>query len=183
MTGQPFPQLTTARLTLRAHETADFDDLLSLWSDPDVVRYIGGRANTADEVWSRLLRYRGLWPLLGFGYWRIEDRQTGRYVGDAGLADFRRGLGDGFDESPETGWALAPWAHGQGLAGEAMGAILKWADETAEIERTVCMIQPENAASLRLAGRLGYRPMGQRSFNGSPTQTFERQRYATSAAP
>ena len=183
MTGRPVARLTTERLILRGHETQDFEDLLSLWTDPKVVRFIGGRANTPDEVWSRLLRYRGLWPLLGFGYWRIEDRQTGRYVGDAGLADFRRGLGEGFDGAPETGWALAPWAHGKGLAGEAMGAILEWADATAQIERTVCMIQPQNAASVRLAERLGYRATGLRSFNGSPTETFERQRYATSAAP
>lgn len=183
MNGRPCPVLVTERLTLRAHETRDFDDLLSLWSDAEVVRYIGGRPFTPDEVWSRLLRYGGLWPLLGYGFWRIGDRKTDRYVGDAGVADFRRDLGEGFDGTPEAGWSLAAWAHGQGLAGEAMAAILQWADSVADIDRTVCMIHADNAASVRLAERLSYRAMGQRRFRDADIDTFERLRSGAASAP
>jgi RimJ/RimL family protein N-acetyltransferase len=161
---------------LRAHETGDYEDLLAMWSDADVVRHIGGRPSTADEVWTRLLRYGGLWPLLGFGYWRIGERRSDRYVGDAGIADFRRGLGEGFDGWPETGWAILPWAQGQGLAAEAMTAVLRWADQDAALPRTVCIISPQNTPSSKLAARLGYRSMGLRDFRGSDTELFERLR-------
>lgn len=174
--GRACPTLITERLLLRAHESADFDDLLTMWSDENVVRHIGGRPSTADEVWTRLLRYGGLWPLLGFGYWRIAERRTDRYIGDAGIADFRRGLGEGFDGAPETGWAILPWAQGRGMAAEAMGAVLGWADAAATLPRTVCIIDPQNTPSLKLAGKLGYRSMGLRDFRGSQTEAFERER-------
>lgn len=57
------------RLTL--HESADFGPLAEMWSDPAVVRHISGKPATAQESWARLLRYRGLWPVLGFGYWAV----------------------------------------------------------------------------------------------------------------
>lgn len=153
------PDLATDRLRLRAHRRDDLPALTALWSDPDVVRYIGGRPATAQEAWFRLLRYRGLWPLLGFGYWAITRAGDGQYLGDIGLALFRRGIGDAFDSVPEMGWALDPQAAGQGLATEAGRAVLAWADRDLPDPATVCMIDPGNAASIRVAARLGFRPM------------------------
>jgi len=37
-----------------------------------------------------LLRYAGHWALAGYGYWIVEERESGRPVGEVGLADFRR---------------------------------------------------------------------------------------------
>jgi RimJ/RimL family protein N-acetyltransferase len=69
-----------------------------------------------------VLRYAGLWTLVGLGYWVARDRATGRFVGEGGLADFRRDLTPALGNAPEVGWVLAPWAHGRGLATEAVRA-------------------------------------------------------------
>jgi RimJ/RimL family protein N-acetyltransferase len=172
--GRACPRLTTERLTLRAHGAADHADSLALWSDPEVARHIGGSPSTAEEVWSRILRYGGLWPLLGYGYWHVSETATGRFLGEAGLADYRRALGEVSGFAPEAGWAFAPSAHGKGYAREAMAAILAWADDTLAATRTVCMIAPANAPSRRLADRLGYRPLGAATYRGSETLLFER---------
>jgi len=51
---------------------------------------------------------------------------------------------------------LAPWAHGRGFATEAMRAVLDWgATRFGDGQRTVCLIAPENAASIHVAERLG----------------------------
>lgn len=150
------PTLTTDRLILRAHRRDDVEALAQMWADPDVTRHIGGKPATRQESWFRLLRYGGLWPMLGFGYWAITDKASGRYLGDAGLADFQRGMGAGFDGLPEAGWALVPDAFGRGLATEAMQGVLAWADTTLAAPRTVCMIDPGNTASLRVAAKLGF---------------------------
>jgi RimJ/RimL family protein N-acetyltransferase len=171
---RPCPVLRTARLTLRAHTLADHADSLALWSDPDVARHIGGVASTAEEVWTRVLRYGGLWPLLGYGYWHVSETQAGRFLGEAGLADYRRTLAGVSGFAPEAGWAFLPAAHGRGYAREAMEAILGWADEVLRPVRTVCMIAPANASSIRLAERLGYAPMGSAVYRGSETLLFER---------
>jgi RimJ/RimL family protein N-acetyltransferase len=174
--GRTCPELRTARLTLRAHRAADHADSLALWSDPDVARHIGGSPSSAEEVWSRILRYGGLWPLLGYGYWWVGESASGRFLGEAGLADYHRALGPVTGFAPEAGWAFVPGAHGQGFAGEAVAAILAWADQALEPSRTVCMIAPQNAPSIRLAERLGYRPLGEAAYRGSPTLLFERPR-------
>ena len=170
------PVLETERLVLRAHTLEDFPDVLDTWSDPAVVRHIGGRPATEEEVWTRLLRYVGHWPLLGFGFWRIGERETGRYAGDIGFFDGRRGLGPDFDGVPEAGWTLAPRVQGRGLATEALRAILAWGDERLPAARTVCMVHPENAASIAVAAKFGYREFSRATFKDAPTVLFERVR-------
>lgn len=165
--------LTTARLQLRPHRLSDLDAIAAIFGDPGVMRFIGGQPLSREDVWNRLLRYHGHWALLGFGPWVIEARDTGRVIGEAGFADFHRGLGDDFDGVPEAAWILAADAHGQGHAVEAMTAALAWLDARGE-RRSVCMINPANAASLRLAARLGYRVFAERAYRGAPTLLHER---------
>jgi RimJ/RimL family protein N-acetyltransferase len=168
------PVLTTDRLVLRPHSHEDFADGCAMWSDPAVTRYITGRASTPDEVWARLLRYAGSWKLLGFGYWAICERESGRFLGEGGFHDLKRDLRPSFDGAPEIGWGLTPAAQGHGYAYEATRAMLDWSDEALDAMRTVCMIGPENVASLKLAEKLGYREYARTDYRGEPIILFER---------
>lgn len=171
---QSAPTLVTDRLTLAGHGLGDFADSAAMWADEEVVRHIGGRPFTAEECWARLLRYAGMWPLLGYGFWTVRETASGRFVGEMGFADFHRDLDPPFGDVPEAGWALARWAHGQGFAAEALRAAIAWGDARFGGARTVCMIDPDNAASVRLASKFGYREYARTSFKGSPTVLFER---------
>ena len=144
-----------------------------MWADPQVVRHIGGRPFTREEVWTRLLRAAGLWALLGYGYWVARERESGGFVGELGFADFRRELEPPLGEAPEAGWALAAAMHGRGYASEALEAVHAWAD-LALCVRTVCMIAPANLASIAVARRCGYRHYAETLYKGSPTTLFER---------
>jgi RimJ/RimL family protein N-acetyltransferase len=168
------PSIDTDRLALRGHRLDDFADCAAMWADPEVVRHIGGRPFTAEEVWSRLLRYAGHWALLGFGYWTIRERESGRYLGEAGFADFRRDIDPPFGDAPEIGWALAPQVHGRGYATEAVRAITAWGDLHLGGQRTVCMIDPDNHGSIKVADKCGYRRFARTSYKGSPSLLFER---------
>ena len=84
------PRIETGRLVLRGHRADDLQDCARMWGDRDVTRYIGGKPFSREEVWSKILRYAGHWSLLGFGYWVIADRASGRFLGEAGFADFKR---------------------------------------------------------------------------------------------
>ena len=107
---------STTRLVLCGHTAADLDDACALWRDPEVVRFIGGKPLSREEVWLRLLRHVGHWTVSGFGFWLARERTTGRAVGELGLADFQRDLDVPFSLGAEAGWVLAPWAHGHGFA-------------------------------------------------------------------
>jgi RimJ/RimL family protein N-acetyltransferase len=166
--------IETARLRLRGHRVEDFGDCAAMWGDPAVVRHIGGRPFTAEETWGKILRYAGLWSLLGFGYWAIEETDGGRFVGEVGFADFKRAIEPSFAGAPEIGWALASWAHGAGFATEAVGAAVAWGDEHLAVARTVCLIDPDNAASIRVAEKCSYREFARTTYKDHPTILFER---------
>jgi RimJ/RimL family protein N-acetyltransferase len=168
------PRIETARLLLRGHRPEDLGDALAMWSDPEVTRYIGGRPSTEEEVWARLLRYAGHWRILDYGYWLVADRATGRFVGEVGFADFKRQMTPSFEGAPEAGWVLAPWAHGRGYATEALAAATAWLDAHLGKVRTVCMIHPDNAASIRVARKARYEEWARSDFKGAPALVFER---------
>jgi RimJ/RimL family protein N-acetyltransferase len=166
------PTLETERLTLRGYRAEDLDEALAMWGDPQVTRYLGAKPFGREEVWARLLRYLGHWSVAGYGFWQLRERATGRFVGDCGLADFKRDLAFSFDGAPEAGWVLATWSHGRGYATEAMTAVLAWS--TAAHPRTVCLIKPENTASLRVAAKCGYRELARAEYKAAQVIVFER---------
>lgn len=161
------PVLETERLRLRGHTLADFENSAAMWADERVTRFIGGKPSTREDSWRRFMSFPGHWALLGYGYWLIEERHTGAYVGDGGFGDFKRDLGAHVFDAPEQGWALNPNMHGKGYATEATAVMLRWAE--AKFARTdfVCMIAPENAPSLRVAEKLGYREFARTDYKGA----------------
>jgi len=174
-------RIETERLVLDAHVADDFESLAAMWADPDVVKHIGGRPASAQESWMRLLRYRGLWPVLGYGYWAVRDKRNGRFAGDVGFADFRREIEPPITGVPEAGWVFAVWAQGHGFAGEALGAALAWLDSTVSIDCSVCLIAPDNKPSIRLAERNGFLEAKTVSFAGERTLLLSRRRRCTVA--
>lgn len=167
------PILETERLRLRAHTLGDFEATAAMWAEEAVTRFIGGKPSTREEAWARLLRYPGHWALLSYGFWLIEEKTSGRFVGEGGFGNFKREIEPPLD-APEQGWALAPWAHGKGYASEAIGAMIKWGE--AHFGRTdfVCMISPENAPSLRLAEKFGYREYARTDYKGAASILLRR---------
>lgn len=166
-------RLETARLVMAPPAVEDFAGVAHLWADAQVTRFIGGKPLGREECWARLLRARGHWELMGFGYWTVRLKTGGRFVGEVGFGDFQRTIDPPFDGAPEMGWAFVPDAHGQGLAREAAEAAITWAAGRLS-RRLVCLIDPANAPSLKLAGRLGFVEYARTTYRGEPTVLLER---------
>lgn len=178
------PLIETERLILRAHRLDDFDALAEMWGDPAVARFTGGTPSTREDSWARLLRYVGHWQLLGFGFWAVELKGDERFVGDVGFADWHREITPALDGMPEGGWVFSPRVHGSGIATEAIRAALGWMDRRQGAGTTSCIIAPENAASIRVAEKCGYREFARSEFKGSPVIQFRRgQAQAVSGRP
>jgi RimJ/RimL family protein N-acetyltransferase len=169
------PVLETARTILRPHRLGDFETYAAMWAEPAVTRFIGGKPRTREESWMRFLRFAGLWSLIGYGFWAIEEKGTGRFLGEAGFHDLKRDIQPSLEGVPEAGWALVSAAQGMGLASEVVGRIVAWGDEAFERARTVCIIDPENGASLKVAERNGYREILRTTYHDNPTILLERR--------
>lgn len=167
------PVLRTQRLVLREHRPDDLDAYAALWADADVVRFIGGKPLDAEAAWARILRYRGMWAALGFGFWIIEHE--GRLIGEAGVQDVRRAIEPSLAGTLECGWALAPAAQGKGLAGEAVTAVLGWADENHFEREQSAIIAPQNAASVALATKFGFHETARCLYHGAELAQFRRK--------
>ena len=159
------PTIETSRLILRRHRPEDLAARIAMTNDEEVVRHIGGETQDSEDNWDRILRYNGHWALFGWGIFAIEEKSTGAFVGEAGFADFHRGLGRDFDPHPEGAWVLASKAYGRGYATEAMQAAIRWREERFGPTRMVALIAHENEASLRVAMKLGFLPFAERSYH------------------
>ena len=167
------PVLETERLTLRGHQLDDFPAFATMWADSAVTRHIGGKPLSQEESWTKFLRYFGHWALLGFGYWVVEEKATGHFVGEVGFADYKRNIELELN-FPEAGWVLAAQFHGKGYATEAVRAAIAWGESHFGSSPTTCLIHPENLASIRVAEKCGYRERERTTYKGHPTMVFVR---------
>lgn len=168
--------INTDRLILRRHTSQDTDAVFRLATDPAVTQFIRGLPASREEAWHRLLRHAGHWSLLGFGMFAVVERTSHRVIGEVGLADFQRGLGEDFDGTPEAAWVFSGSSHGNGFALESMAAALDWFDAQCLSSRSVCIINPSNAPSIRLAAKLGFDHYGQACYRGNDVNKYERRR-------
>jgi RimJ/RimL family protein N-acetyltransferase len=147
--------LTTERLLLRQLREDDLEAYAALNADPEVMRYIGdGEPRARDEAWSGMARLLGHWQLRGYGMYAVEERHTGDLVGRLGLhrPEGWPGL--------EIGWLIARDRWGSGYAPEGARAVLDLAFQRLGEPRIVSLIHPDNAASIRVAEKLGERLAG-----------------------
>jgi RimJ/RimL family protein N-acetyltransferase len=146
-------ELVTDRLLLRRWRQDDLDALAEVFALPEVWEFPFGRGLTREETATWLNRFLEEWERDGYGMYALELRGTDRLIGLAGLR-----LATWFSEirgEVEIGWRLRPDCWGHGYATEAAMVSLRVGFAELGAERIVAVVEPANAASLRLAGRLG----------------------------
>ena len=168
------PTINSHRITLRGMRTEDFARFAEIWAMPQVVRHISGKPWPKARSWDAFLRNAGHWQIVGFGQWAVQKHGQRHMVGQTGFFFGSRGLGEDFDPFPEAGWVLEPEAHGQGLGLEAARTAHDWFDRVIA-GRTVCIITPQNAGSLRIAEALGYKTLREAELEGDRVQLMSRK--------
>lgn len=144
--------LETPRLHLRAWHDADLDPLARMCADPQVMRFLGGPVSR-DESAALIARCRLHFAHHGFGFWALERKDDGRFIGMLGLAWCKLSLP--FCPAVEIGWRLAQDQWGQGLAHEGAEAALACAFGRLELPEVVAFTSELNEASQHLAEGLG----------------------------
>jgi RimJ/RimL family protein N-acetyltransferase len=151
--------LTTERLALRRFTPADLDWLAGLYSDPEVMRYLGGvkdRGKAEDTLRDRILRYYDEYP--GFGIWVTTVRTTGAQIGFH-LLNHIRG-----ESIVQVGFILGREAWGQGFGTEMGAALLRYGFVDRELPRIAGMADQQNLASQHVLQKIGLERRGERAF-------------------
>jgi RimJ/RimL family protein N-acetyltransferase len=153
MDQKPPPELTileTPRLRLRRTTHADIPSLIALWTDPEVTRYMGGPRD--EEVLMKVFTEAAEDPFAeDYDLWPVEEKASGVVIGDCGLSLKEI---DSVDEI-ELVYVISPDHWGRGYATEIALALKRHAFEALRLARLVSLIDPENAASQRVAEKVG----------------------------
>ena len=142
------PVLETPRLRLRGWTESDFEPYAGMMADADVARFIGG-AMARNDAWRSMAAIVGHWALRGYGFWVVERKTDGAFLGRVGLWQ-----PEGWP-ALEVGWALDRPHWGQGYATEAAHAAFDHGFRTMPVSRLISLIDPKNGPSQRVAERLG----------------------------
>lgn len=152
--------LQTERLILRMFREEDFEAYAKLTSDPEVMRFLGGKALDRYETWRHMAFLIGHWHLRGYGQWAVEEKSSGNFIGRIGFQNPAEWPGF------ELGWTLAREYWGRGYATEGARCALKYGFEELDRSHVISLIDPENKSSVRVAERLGEKVEGQTQLLG-----------------
>lgn len=150
--SRPDVVVATPRLVLRRLRGDDAPFILGLLNDPSFLRFIGDRGvRTEDDARAYLVAG----PLRsyedrGFGLYLASLASDGTPIGMCGLLK-RETLDD-----VDLGFALLPAFCGAGYAREAGTAVVEHARACLGLRRLVAILQPDNAASVRVLEALGF---------------------------
>jgi RimJ/RimL family protein N-acetyltransferase len=143
------PVLETERLILRGWKPEDFEAHARFTADPDVMRYLSGEPLSRSDAWRNMATMVGHWVLRGYGFWAVECKSDGAFVGRVGM-HFPEGW-----PGLEVGWTLGKDYWGQGYATEAATVAMAYGFLTQPVDRLISVIDPRNIASQAVAKRLG----------------------------
>ena len=142
--------IETERLILRQIDPVrDFEPWAAAMADENTVRYLGTKPMTRAESWRSMAMAIGHWAIRGYGFFSLEHKTTGAWVGR---------VGPWFPEGwpgPEVGWTISPDHLGQGYATEAARASVRYVFESLGWSQVLHVIMDGNEASVAVARKIG----------------------------
>lgn len=159
----------TSRLILRKFKESDVEPLLSFLGDPEVMRFSIRGPVTREDIQTKYLpscfkRY----SRDGLGQWAVVLKSDGKCVGECGICVQEV---DGEREF-EISYRMCRDCWGIGLATEAARACRDYGFKKAGLHRLISIIESENAASIRVAEKMGMKLEKRASFHKIPVLIY-----------
>jgi RimJ/RimL family protein N-acetyltransferase len=160
--------LTTARLRLEPFDERHYDGIRAINSNPEVMRYITGRAETPEETHAVIARTSASWAELGYSWWVWIEQASGQVIGSGCVQHIERNPANPL----ELGWRLLPEKQGRGYAIEGARAMAHFAFEDLKAPCLYAVCDPDNKASAGVMQRLGMQFRGIERWYGRDTSTY-----------
>ncbi|MEN7344084.1 MAG: GNAT family N-acetyltransferase [Pseudomonadota bacterium] len=143
-------RIETDRLILRTIDPErDLDAWADAMADEETVKYIGGQTMDRAQSWRNMAMVMGHWQIRGYGFFSVEEKSTGDWVGRVGPWN-----PEGWPQ-PEIGWTIARPHWGKGYASEAATASLTYVRDVLRWESVIHAILDGNDASASVAKKIG----------------------------
>jgi RimJ/RimL family protein N-acetyltransferase len=169
-------RIETERLVLVPLDRSWRNDLIRLHRDPIVAHWLfQDRVPPDEDNDKRIAHYEDLWKTRGYGCFATIDKLSGVFLGRVGPV-----------QTPETGrieivWSLMSTMHSRGLATAAARATIEFTFERSGLDVLDAYVRPDNTASQRVAGKLGFQLIDQRFLYAMTLNYYmlERARFGT----
>ncbi len=147
-------KMETSRLILRQWKSEDFQPYAELCSDPHVMRYFLSPLSQ-QESFEQADKIQNLIAENGWGFWAVELKSTGQFIGFVGL--HQQDENSGFPNAPfiEIGWRLSSEFWGQGYAPEAANKALEFAFKELDAPSVYAFTALQNEPSRRVMLKIG----------------------------
>ena len=159
--------IETDRLTVRAAVESDRARFVELFTDEAFTVFSDG-VHDVESANARFDRMLSLVALVPYAKQPVVVRASGTIVGYTGVGTVSI---EGMDRL-EWGWRLAPDARGHGYATEATTELLARADSHDDGD-VLCIISVDNAASRRVADKVGFRWQRRIDWLGDPSDPVD----------
>lgn len=162
-------ELISERLVLRPLSMDDVELMRALWSDPEVMRYIGDMSKP-EEVEADVAKYVARGAGGRIGMWSVALREGGAKIGYTVLlpmpievedTDMTQIVAQAYPRDDiEVGYVFGPEAWGNGYATEACRRMLDFAFEHTSLDEVLAVTDPENVVSQRVLRKSGMADLG-----------------------
>lgn len=145
-------RIETERLILRPFEVKDVEDHIAMMQDEKTASFLtpDGKPRAYGDEWRAAAMLIGHWAIRGYGFFSVDEKETGDWVGRVG--PWQPGGWPGL----ECGWSIVPSRWGKGYAPEAAIASVRWTfDRFPDLTRIISVIDPGNANSQTVARKIG----------------------------
>ena len=151
-------RIETERLVLRPFVASDVESHIAMMQDEKTASFLtpDGKPRAYGDEWRAAVMLIGHWQIRGFGFFSVEEKETGDWVGRVG--PWQPGGWPGL----ECGWSIASGHWGKGYAPEAAIASVQWTFEKfPDLARIISVIDPDNANSQAVARKIGEENSGE----------------------
>ncbi|MFE4551774.1 GNAT family N-acetyltransferase [Streptomyces sp. NPDC056785] len=144
-------ELRTDRLLLRRWRDSDLAPWAEMNADPEVREHLGDLL-TREQSDASVASFREEFDRRGYGWWALEVRATGEFIGFAGLDQVEEDMPF---TGVEIGWRLARGAWGHGYASEAARTVLAHGFEALALSEILAVTTAANLRSRAVMRRIG----------------------------
>lgn len=173
--NEPWYVLETERLRIREMCPEDIDDLIRIYSDDEITRYMEGLFDRDKELEYMKQYIENIYGFYGYGMWIVE-KKDGTVIGRAGIEyydsemkmsnqitgiyrpfkDFAEAATISDEYSHLLGYVIGVKYQNKGYGTEACRAIIDYGINNLGLKEIKVNIDRDNEKSIRLAKRLGF---------------------------
>ena len=163
--------LETKRLVIKEPSASDFDNLLALRTDADVMQYIGnGSVQTREQVKEFLDNAKPYLDKYGLAFYSVFEKDTGNFVGQAGL--FHLGFNVNQPEI-ELAYRLHKKFWHQGYATEIAKSLIEYGFSKLSLQKIIAIVHPENERSRKIMQKIGMTYYGMIDYKETKLPCYE----------